>query len=60
MLRKALPASVRKSVHGWRMFFLKGNVATGFKRAIAEILWHISRAITKIASEARIGLNSDL
>lgn len=42
------------------MFFIKGNVATGLNRAIAEILHHISRAITKIASEARIGLNSEL
>lgn len=42
------------------MFFLKGNVATGFKRAIAEILRHISSVSTKIASVALSSLNSEL
>ena len=44
----------------WRMPFIKGNVATGFKRAIAEILHHISSASTKIASVALGSLNSGL
>lgn len=44
----------------WRMSLIKTNVTAGYKRAIAEILRHISSASTKIASVAMISLNSDL
>lgn len=44
----------------WMMSLMKANVTTGLKRAIAEILRHISSDSTKIASVALISLKSEL